>query len=252
MIANIPSMSHAERTARAQAKAQTVCEFLSSGEIYSTPEIIAQLLNLDRSRAVACLKTLEKQGFVRSEEHYFEGRHQKIYGVTPQGLALADACDHPYFEGGRTNQGWVPHRLDCQRIRLKAAAAGWTGWTPERILRLDKSLKKIPDSVATNPKGARVAIEIERNVKTQKRYADLLVIYLKLIKAGKFSEVHYIAPEGIEKLLERTITNIKSVKVGSEVVQITAEHLSKFKFFSFDTWAKKEEQKEEKKEVANV
>lgn len=240
MIANIPRMSHAERTARAQDKAQTVCEFLSSGEIYSTPEIIAQLLGLDRSRAVACLKTLEKQGFVRSEEHYFEGRHQRIYGVTPQGLALADACDHPYFEGGRTSAGWIPHRLACQKMRVKSSAAGWTGWTPERILRLDKSLKKIPDAVATNPAGQRVALEIERNVKTQKRYADLLVIYLKAIKSGKFSEVHYIAPAGIENLLGRTFTSIKSVKVGSEVVQITAEHLSKFKFFSFESWAKKE------------
>jgi DNA-binding MarR family transcriptional regulator len=247
MIANIPFMTHIERTKRAEAKAQTVCEFLASGEIYSTPEIIAQLLGLDRSRAVACLKTLEKQGFLRSEQHYFEGRHQRIYGVTPQGLALADACDHPYFEGGKTNQGWIPHRLACQRTRLKAAAEGWTGWTPERILRLDKSLKKIPDAVATNPQGQMVALEVERNVKTQKRYADLLVIYLKSIKAGKFSEVHYIAPAGIEKLLERTITNIKSVKVGSEVVQITAEHLSKFKFFNFETWTKKEE----KKEVSN-
>ncbi|MDP1871710.1 MAG: hypothetical protein Q8K61_08785 [Gallionella sp.] len=241
MIANIPPMTHIERTKRAKDKAQTVCDFLASGEIYSTPEIISQLLNLDRSRAVACLKTLEKQGFLRSEEHYFEGRHQKIFGVTPQGLALADKCENPYFEGGRTNAGWVPHRLACQRMRLKATAAGWKDFTPERVLRLDKSLKKIPDAVATNPNGARVAIEIERNVKTQKRYADLIVIYLKAIKANKYAEVHYVAPdELIEKLLKRTVTSIKSVKVGAEIVQITPEHLSKFKFFSFESWAKKE------------
>lgn len=238
MIVNIPAMTHDERIKRAQDKAQTVCEFLASGEIYSTPEIIASLLNLDRSRAVACLKTLEKQGFVRSEEHYFEGRHQKIYGVTPQGLALADACQNPHFEGGRTNAGWIPHRLAVQRMRVKSVSEGWTNWTPERILRLDKTLKKIPDAVATNPDGKRVALEIERSVKTSKRYADLLIIYLKAVKAGKYDEVQYISPAGVDKLVERTITSIKKVKIGKDSVEITPAHHAKFKFFNFENWGK--------------
>lgn len=235
MIANIPSMTHAQRQERADAKAFAVCEFLA-GEIYSTADVIALLLNLDRSRAVACLKSLEKQGFVKSEDHYIEARTQKLYGISPGGLALADACGGPHFELGRLGSGGkIPHRLATQRLHIKAVSAGWSAWTPDRQLD-GKSLKKIPDAVATDKEGRRVAIECETSIKTDKRYAEILILYLKAIKSGVYSEVHYVSPVRVAHLVERAFRSIKSVKVGGEVVQITEAHFSKFKFFSFDTW----------------
>lgn len=244
MIANIPKMSYAERQFRADQKTLAVAEFLAGGETYSTPQILAQLLQIDRSRAVALCQSMEKRGFLKSESHYIESRTQKVYGISPAGLALADLCHNPAFELGRTNSGWIPHRLDTQKIHIKAAALGWTNWTPERILKLDKSLKKLPDAAATNPQGQRIAIEIERSVKTAKRYAEVLIIYLKAIKSGTYAEVHYISPPAVAHLVERTIRSIKSVKVGGEVVQITDAHLLKFKFFTLDEWPVKKESEE--------
>ena len=156
-----------------------------------------------------------------------------------------DAVSTPNLESvarcltlGRTNAGWINHRLDTQRMRIRAAAAGWTGWTPERILRLTPGMKKIPDAISINKSGQRIAIEIERSCKTQKRYGELIVIYLQEIKAGKIDEVHYVCPAGVSKLVKKCFESIETVKFHGDIVKLEQKHRDRFKFFDFDEWAK--------------
>lgn len=245
MRAPLPQMTHAERMARAQAKSEILLKFLGSGEVYITADVAADLLQIDRSRAAACLNSLERQGALKSETHDVRARFVKQWGITPHGLALADCFCNPFCELGRTNGAQLEHRSACQRMRLKTeAAGGWTDWTPDRIVRLTKGLKKVPDAIATDPIGNRVAIEIERNVKTPKRYSEIIVAYLLEIKAGKYDEVHFVCPAKVEKLVEKSFSRIESVKLNGEVVKLEAKHRARFKFFSFDNWPPKEEKKE--------
>jgi len=237
MRAPLPVMTHAQRTARAQAKAEILLKFLGSGEVYTTADIASSLLQIDRSRAAACLKSLEQAGALKSEAHEVRARVTKLFGITPHGLALAGCFDNPHFELGRTNPSWITHRLATQRMRIAAEAAGWTDWTPERaILNQGLKLKKVPDAAATDPAGRRVAVEIERHCKTPKRYSEIIVAYLLEIKAGRYQEVHYVCPTGTEKLIEKSFSRIESVKFNGEVVKLEAKHRARFKFFSFDTW----------------
>lgn len=238
MVKNLPRMAHSERMARAAAKRQTLLEFLGSGEIYTTAPLVADLLQIDRSRAIACLKALEVAGALKSEVQYFNARAGRIYGITPHGIAIADTFDCPHFELGRTNANYVQHHLDAQRMHIAAVAAGWADWTPERMLRL-QSLKKIPDAAVTNPAGARVAIEIERSAKTPKRYAEFIVLYLQEIKAGKYSEVHFVCPPTVATYVQNSFSKVESVKFNGEVVKLEAKHCARFKFFSFDNWPPK-------------
>lgn len=235
-MSTLPTMTHLQRVARAQAKSDTLLKFLGSGEVFTTASVAAILWGLDTSNAAATLKRLETQRLLQSELREVGGQSMRIFGITPHGLALADCYDNPYHEVGRTTGGGLAHRLAGQVMRINAESAGWTAWHPERIVRLEKSLKKIPDAVATDPAGSRIAIEVERNIKKQKQYADIIVAYLLEIKAGKYSEVHYVCPPGTEKLVEKSFSRIASVKFNGETVALEAKHRARFKFFSFDNW----------------
>lgn len=240
MRAPLPQMTHLERVARAHQKAQILLKFLGSGEVYTTSEVAADLLQIDRSRAAACMNSLEKQGALKSETHDVRARFIKAWGITPHGLAMVDAYGNPFVELGRTNGMQLEHRAASQKMRIKAEAAGWTNWTPERIVRLTPGLKKIPDAVSTNPAGSRIAIEIERHCKTPKRYAETIVSYLLEIKAGRYDEVHFVCPAGVERLIYNAFNKIKAVKFNGETVKLEEKHRARFKFYSFDQWPESE------------
>lgn len=235
MRAPLPQMTHAQRCARAQAKAEILLNFLASGEVYTSADIAADMLQIDRRRAAATLKSLESQGALKCETHSVNARMLRIHGITPHGLAMAGQFNGQFFELGRTNPSWINHRLEGQRMRVKAEAAGWMDWATERTLRL-QNLKKIPDAVATCPAGSRVAVEIERHCKTPKRYSELIVAYLLEMKAGRYAEVHFVSPSGVEKLIKNSFSRIESVKFNGDVVKLEAKHRARFKFFSFDQW----------------
>lgn len=239
MTSNLPQMTHAERTARAQAKTDVLLKFLGSGEVFTTAQVAATLWNVDRRRAAAGMRSMEKRGLLKSEMHDVRAQDVLVFGITPHGLALSDNYGNPRHEMGRTNGAQIEHRICGQRMRIKAEAAGWTDWTPERVIRLTPGLKKIPDAAATNPAGNRIAVEIERSIKTPKRYQEIIVAYLLEIKAGRYSEVHYVSPQGVEKLVRGTFDRIESVKFGGEIVKLEAKHRARFKFFSFDEWPAK-------------
>lgn len=234
---NLPNMTHAQRVARAQDKTSTMLQFLGSGEVYTTAQIAATLWQIDRSSAAAGLRSMARRGLLAVEAHDVRAQDVMIFGITPHGLAVADCYGNPFHQMGRTNGAQIEHRIAGQRMRIRAEAAGWTAWTPERVLRLTPDLKKIPDAAATDPTtGNRIAIEIERSIKTPKRYAEIIVSYLLEIKAGRYTEVHYVSPPGIEKLVRGTFDRIKSVKARGEIVTLEAKHRARFKFFSFDNW----------------
>ncbi len=235
MRAPLPIMTHAERVARAAAKAEILLKFLGGGEIYTVADIASDLLQIDRRRASACLATLCKAGAIKVETHSVNTRQLKIYGITPHGVAMANCFGAPFFELGRTNPSWINHRLDTQRMRIRAEAVGWTNWIPERALRTEK-MKKIPDAVVTDLVGKRIAIEIERFAKTPKRYSELIVLYLQEIKAGKYHEVHFVSPDGIEKLIRNSFCKIETLRFNGEFLKLEEKHKVRFKFFSFNNW----------------
>lgn len=70
----------------------------------------------------------------------------------------------PHFEPSKLAPVSVAHHLDIQMARLQAERQGWTGWVPGD--RLPAGLVMRPDAVAVDPQGNRIAIEIERHVKT--------------------------------------------------------------------------------------
>lgn len=234
----LPSMTHAQRMARAQDKRSALLSFLSS-EVWTVIDVAALAMNVSRRRALDALAAMERDHLIASETLSVASRPTTLYGITPHGCAVADAFDCPAFEKGRTNPSWVEHRVCGQRLRLAAEAAGWRNWLPERAVRAQAALegwKKVPDAVAANPAGDVVAIEVERHVKTPKRYSELWLQYLQDMKAGRVKFVHFVSPPGVDLLVARAMARVTHVKLNGEAVQLTDAHRARFSFFSFSNW----------------
>ena len=99
-----------------------------------------------------------------------------------------------------------------------------------------QGLKKIPDAIATSPAGMRVAIEIERHIKTPKRYEEIISAHLQSISKKLWREVHYLTPDGLATRVAKAFENVKSVPVNGDRVQLEQIHRDRFRFYELHAW----------------
>ncbi len=232
---NLSSMSFLEKQSRAEAKRELVLQFLASGEVFSTVTILSRVISASPSSTKRTLDCLIRDGALKFEMHVVQFRRSHIYGITTHGLGLAGKFDSRYFELGKTNTTYIPHHLDTQIARLNAEENGWENWQPGKSL-YGQNLEKVPDAIATNPDGKRVAIEIERHIKTQKRYSEIISAHLQAITQRRWAEAHYLCPDSLHKKVEAAFMHIDSILVKGERIQLLQKHRDCFKFFALNSW----------------
>ncbi|PRC92737.1 hypothetical protein [Solimicrobium silvestre] len=230
-----PRMSFLEKQAIADAKVSLILEFLSDGEIYTDVAVTSCLLGSSLSSARRTLKRMVKEYSLKTETHLVRSRACQIYGISTQGVALSGNFDCRPFELGKTNPSFITHHLKTQKARLAAIDHGWTDWVPERSIH-GKGYLKVPDALVTNSEGFRVAVEIELNIKTTKRYSEICSAHLQSIAKGHWHEVHYLCPEKLLAGVERIFAGIEFVSVKGDRVSIQQKHRQRFKFFCLDAW----------------
>jgi hypothetical protein len=184
-----------------------------------------------RQGAYRTLATLESEGFLAcAEVMIFKRMSQKIFGVTAHGLAHAFEVDEPMerrpvFEPSKVKLSTLNHELDIQRLRLRAEGAGWRNWIPGSRLGISLPGMKRPDAVSLDPQGLWVAIEVERTIKTTKRYEVLLSQYLQLVAKGKFSRVLWLCPTADLALrLNKILGSINAVPVAGKRIELEERH----------------------------
>lgn len=239
-----PPLTKVEQQARNQEKRDKIIAFLAS-EGYTTTPVAADVMGVTPNRAGQTLRAFARDGLLVSEKVMVKGREIPIYGLAPLGAALSPDPGTKPHSRGRIDASRVMHRIDSQTIRAKGEGAGWTAWRSERDL-LAQALadreagapwRKVPDAVAIRPDGRRMAIEIERNVKSPKRYADLIVAYLQEIKAGRYDGVYFLAPDrGIAEAIPRSMRRVAYLQVMGERVPMDGKYLARFKFYEYDQW----------------
>lgn len=231
----LPRMTYAERQARNEAKRLLTLRFLASSEVYTSVPIAALVMACSTSSAERTLAGLARDGALKSEVHFVQSRKLKLYGITPHGLAIAGEFDSPPFEVGRVNSAYISHHLQTQVARLNAEAAGWTDWKPGKVLH-GLGLKKVPDALVLSPTGRRVAIELERHVKTQKRYAEIISSHLQSITQKNWDEVHYISTPELVLPLKNIFQKIETIPVLGERHKLEEKHRARFQFFALNDW----------------
>ena len=229
--------SYQQRCARSQTKRETVLRFLRD-ETWSNLTNLADVLGLSEPATFKTVCQMERDGFLLRFK--VAALRLSLWGITPQGLAFSWADNEvmqarPYFEPGKLSVMTIAHYLDIQKARLIAEQAGWTNWIPGH--RLPKGIQKRPDAIATNAEGQTIAIELERSIKTLKRYEAIFAIYLQMMKREEYAKVHYLCPDAsFAPRLKRMFTLIQSVPVAGERVPITEKHRARFPVFALKNW----------------
>jgi len=191
-------MSHAEAKRRKQEKHLAGLRFLSQ-TIYSTPAILGHVMGLNTSAGwYTTLRSMERDGLVMPATVDVFGRRVPLWGITPQGQAVAHhdgaaPLSDRYFQPSRVPPTFLFHSLGLQQLHLKALAAGWTEWsyrdTESGRYAPDKYR---PDVIARHPGGHRYAIEYERTVKTPGRYPGILRDHFVAITLGLVDRIGWV------------------------------------------------------------
>lgn len=241
-ILHLPRMSFLEKQSRADAKRELILQFLASGEVFATVAILSRVISASPSSTTRTLDCLIRDGALKFEMHVVQSRRSHIYGITPHGLGLVGKFDSRHFELGKTNTSYISHHIDTQIVRLNAEENDWEDWQPGKSL-YGQHLEKVPDAIVTNPNEKRVAIEIERHIKTPKRYSEIISAHLQAITQKRWAEVHYLCPDNLHKKVEAAFMHIDSVLVKGERIQLQQKHRDCFKFFALNSWPKTEKGK---------
>lgn len=230
----------AERMTRAQDKQAALLRYLRD-ETWSVSEVLASVAGVTSRQAIhKTLMQLERDELIKRASLPLPGRAPlTAWGITPHGLAMSleegeDYEPRPVFEPSRLSLQRIPHQVDLQLARQQAEAAGWSEWIRGERLGTNPVIR--PDAIATSPKGARVAIEIERTIKTRKRYQVIIRDHLRQINAGSWQVVVYVTPEGMASRLKRVFDSIESVNFGSQRAALGDEHRRRFRFVELGDW----------------
>ena len=236
----------AAQSLRISEKRDLINTFLKS-EIFSTPDILSQVVGMKGQGAHATLKAMVRDGLLRCGELPTGNKMQVIYGLTPHAAALASdfAAGEivTYFEPGKVSCWTLQHSLFIQKLRLQLESEGWTNWQSDRQCRREaqknESWLKVPDALATNPQGERVAIEVERSYKSLKRYPDILSSYLQMIRAGRLNKVHYYCVGSVTaKKMHDIFHQSTHIKIQGQHIALELRHYQQFEFFDFSTTPK--------------
>jgi hypothetical protein len=237
--------SRTEITARVEAKRSRLVDWLKA-EVYTDYQTAALVLGVTPATAYKALIAMEKKGHL---DRHAVGR-ASVWSVSLMGQIeyLADDEDPLSVFDARVSEITVQHTLAVQRARIAAEKAGGTDWQAERTIRREAAKAretggtspwlKVPDGVITLA-GQRVAVEVERSVKTPKRYQGIIAEYLQMRRAGTIGAVHYVcSSEKLAKGLHRIFNAIPSVNIRGTEVALKAEHYACFEFYEASAWPK--------------
>lgn len=231
--------SYQERMQRAIDKKRLILRFLRD-ETWTTVKNIQLLLAVHHAAAYQTLAQLKRDGFVKSASYRGLGGQFTLWGITAHGLLLSyeedeKVEDRPHFDPSKVTLSTLDHTLAIQVARIKAEQHGWQAWQNGRHLHQIHPNKR-PDAIAINPQGQKVAIEIERTIKTKKRYEVIISTYLQAMAKREYDGVAYLCPTLIATRLAQFFRLISSVPVRGERVKLEEKHYQKFKFYDLAVW----------------
>lgn len=228
---------------RKAEKEKILLTFLKD-EGFSTAKILGELLGVTRTATFRTLKSLERRGILKQAEVPYEiGKGTpSIWGLTPTGAFLAtEDGRYKHFDPNRVSEITIKHELAVQRARVKVIRLGWGGCIGGRDLRKKgfterSTWPQIPDFFAVSPKGRKVAIEVERTIKTPKRYEVIFDHYCQMLADKTVQEVVYICPKDKALRLKRFFLTIETMTVDGKTHSFSDSFRKRFHFVTYEEW----------------
>lgn len=169
----------------------------------------------------------------------------RLYGITEKGLDYAFDLNEKvtstrFFEPSKVSPSTLQHEIDIQKAHTSAVSYGWRDWTNGSHLGKRCSNMKIPDATALSPAGIKVCIEIEREIKSSRRYRDIIASHLSARKQGQWSHVVYLCPsKDMAKRLERKLRSLKYLLWNGSRIALTEAHFEHFTFDSYEYFTRR-------------
>jgi hypothetical protein len=206
-------------------------------EKYSTAAIVQQIINLKtRSGTCKVLRKMERDNLIKKYNH---SESLVLWGITQHGLHEAltgneERIDWNYFEPAKVNIATLDHQLDIQKIHAVCMGKK-LDFRTGRLLGSRAHNDKIPDGIIEIG-DKRIAVEVERHVKSKRRYDAVIYNYLKAIKAGSYHHILYVAPdEKKREQVKNAIYNIGKItmNVSGKKKILTVQPEKHFVYFDF-------------------
>lgn len=228
---------------RKDEKEMIILNFLRC-EGFSTRKLLGERLGVTRTSISRSLQRLKTRGLLLEVNRSHEDDHRSpaLWGLTPTGAFEAtDDGEYTHFDLNRVSEITLRHDLDVQRARIKAIHLGWIEWLGGRELRRKAVTERstwlqVPDAFGVSPRGRKVALEIERRVKTPKRYEGIFSQYCQMLVDGTVQEVVYICPKRICPRLERLFLKIETMSVDGKIRPIHDSFRKRFHFVTYEGW----------------
>jgi DNA-binding HxlR family transcriptional regulator len=228
MSSDMPILPTAQIIERKREKTMLVLRFLRT-TIYSTSEILGSVMGITtRSPIHRTLKSMERLNLIQSARNdNFGGK--TLWGITAAGqrYCLQDGDEEiaKFFNPSKVSSSTFIHYLDIQRVHIALQKAGWKDFSyPDKLPRPHLKGGKLapeskyltrPDLLAINPDQVRGAIEMERFVKSERRYEEHIIPgHVRKLNAGEYSFVLWIArtPEQQETLQDVIKKAVQSLR----------------------------------------
>jgi len=215
--------------ARKREKTMLVLRFLRK-TIYSTSEILGHVMGIEtRSPIHRTLKAIERLKLIQSvRSDNFGG--VTLWGITAAGqrFCLQDGDQEiiKFFNPSKINPSTLQHYLDIQRVHIALEKLRWKGFEyPDKMprphlrggnLAPENQYNIRPDLIALTPDGIRAAIEVERFVKSEKRYEEHVIPgHVHRLNAREYDFVLWIArtPEHqqtLENVVKKVIQKLRT------------------------------------------
>jgi len=233
-----------QRKQKQEANQRKVLRFLRD-EIWSETEVLHRLLGYRAKTRTN--RTLEKMLFEGCLKQHEMTIYRKatfvLWGLTDHGLALAFDDDEAFeerslFYPSRVALPLIPHQLEMQSIRLQTENAIDCQWIPGQCMGSKKEQEKKPDALLRF-QNQSIAIEVERTVKSTKRYIDVLKYHLLARKQGRWSHIVYLSEkENIRDRIEAAFRRIESVEHQGVLLNVTDDYFKPFSFLTYEEWGK--------------
>lgn len=231
------------RAARAKEKRRALLRFLRE-ELYTTPKVAGLVMGVGSRATRQTLTPMEEAGLIKRHTlQLMPGMPLVIVGITPIGQAYAfdpEAGETAYeraFEPSRFSLLFLMHTLDVQTLRIQAVNTGLVKqWVNSDRLAAIKAGEKKPDAVCLTASGLRVAVEVERTVKSPKRYAAIVEGHLTAMHQSKWQRVVWACPDAeTTARIQAQVRSVSRVRIaGVETMVDPAKHHTNFRFCAYE------------------
>jgi len=227
---------HEERLKRSQDKLEKLLAFCAEHGWVDT-RAAAMVMGVQRKHASSDLARAVKRGLLTKHEVEIAGWRRPWWRPTPAGtveglLAAGREIPDPLPDPRNMSTTTFQHESDCLLLAATTPEdlvwSRWIGGPP---------VKKgtLPDATLTGK--ITVAVEVERTVKNQRRYREIVASHLTAIMRGRFQKVFYFCPDPRTRdRVKGMILSITRVKIHGKEYVIGEKERACFRFATYEQY----------------